>query len=125
MKYLTWKIAVPPKFNKVPEKPGIYIISTQQEIDHEYEIKYVGHTDNLLNRVNQHWSQEETNKELKDHIAEDYIMKFNYSLVDSISGREGMVLYMYNHFKPPFNHTPPLESSIVKCTVPAVRKIYK
>ena len=124
MKYLTWRIAVPPKFDKIPEKPGIYIISTQQEIDHEYEIKYVGQSENLLRCVNQHWSREEKNKELRDHIAENYVMKLNYALVDSISDREGMLLYLYNYFNPPFNHGSPPDNEIVKCTVPAVRKIF-
>ena len=119
---LLWRIAKPPKFNKVPEKPGIYIISTQQEIDHEYEVKYVGHAENLRKRALEHWSKNESNIRLKDHIAEEYIMKLNYSEVEDLEDREGMVLYIYNYYNPPLNIEAPPERPIVRCMMPAVRK---
>ena len=126
MKYLKWKIAVPPKFNKIPDKPGIYILSTIQEVDQKYEVKYVGHADNLRVQAEEHWSKTESNKKLKDHIAEKYMMKLNYSLIESKEDREGMVLYLLKFFTPPFNvdfdKDAPTDKPVVKCTVPAVRK---
>ena len=122
MKYLTWKFASPPNFRNVPEKPGIYIISTQQEIDHEFEVKYIGHADNLFARANEHWSPKERNPVLKAHIEESYIMKFNYSLVESDEEREGMVSYLHTKLQPPFNKAPNDGIEMIKCTVPAVRK---
>ena len=126
MKYLKWKIAVPPKLSNIPEKAGIYILSTIQEVDQKYEVKYVGQADNLRLRAEEHWSKNESNKRLKDHLAEKYIMKFNYSLIESKEDREGMVLYLLKFFNPPFNtdfnkDSPP-EKPVVKCTVPDVRK---
>ena len=122
MKSIEWRFTEPPNFKNVPEKPGIYIISTRQEVDHAYEVKYVGQADNLRARVLEHWSKNEQNKALKDHIAEDYVMKFNYSLVESKPHRDGMELYMYNIYKPPFNLKLPKGEEVVKCKLPPVRK---
>ena len=122
MKKLIWKIAIPPKFEKVPERAGIYIISTNQKEDMEYEVKFVGQAENLRVRVNEHWSKNEKNEELKAHIAEKYMMKFNYSEVDSRTDRDGMVLYLHKLYDPPFNTGNLPEADIIKCTVPAVRK---
>ena len=121
MKVLKWKIAEPPNFTSVPEKAGIYIISTKQVVDKAYEVKYVGQADNLRLRANDHWSKKETNEKLKEHIAEKYVMKFNYSEVDSKSDRIGMVLYMHEIYSPPFNK-PLLGEGVIKCTLPGVRK---
>ena len=122
MKSLVWKMTEPPVFKNVPEKPGIYIISTMQEVDHAFEAKYVGQADNLRARAMEHWSKNETNTKLKEHIAEKYIMKFNYSEIASQSDRDGMELYIYNKLNPPFNENIPPGESVVKCTLPGVRK---
>ena len=122
MKSLIWKMTDPPNFKNVPEKAGVYIISTRQEVDHAYEVKYVGQAENLRARAMVHWSKNELNKALKDHIAEDYVMKFNYSEVESADLRDGIELYMYNYYKPPFNQNPPRGEDIVKCKLPGVRK---
>ena len=122
MKILTWKKAEPPNFKSVPEKAGIYIISTRQEYDHFYEVKYVSQTTNLRERANEHWSKKEPSKELKDHIAEKYIMKFNYTEIESKAERDGMELYIRQLYDPPFNHSPPAGKTPVVCTVPDVRK---
>ena len=122
MKVLKWKKTAPPNFDLVPEKAGIYIISTIQEDDREYEVKYVGQADNLHARIKEHFSKNEQNKELKAHIDEKYIMKVNYSEVDSQLDREGMELYMYNIYDPPLNHNSPRGHTEISCTLPAVRK---
>ena len=122
MKRLKWKKAEPPDFKSVPGSPVIYIISTRQEVDHKYEVKYVGLGDNLHTCANHHWSKKEKNKGLKDHIAENYVMKFNYAEVATKPEREGMVLYIRRLFSPPFNNPVPPKAKVVECTIPAVRK---
>ena len=122
MKRLKWKKAEPPDFKSVPEKPGIYIISTRQEVDHKYEVKYVGQGDNLRTCANHHWSKKEKNKDLREHIAEKYVMKFNYAEVPSKSERAGMTLYIRILFSPPYNSPVPPKVKGVECTIPAVRK---
>ena len=118
MKILQWKKTDPPKFENVPEKAGVYIISTRQEVDGQYEVKYIGQTDNLRSRVNEHWSKKETNSELKAHLAEDYVMKLNYTEIASKADREGILLYMYQVYDPPFNHKPPPGQNVIKCALP-------
>ena len=122
MKRLVWKKTDPPDFKNVPEKAGIYIISTRQENDHAYEVKYVGQTDNLRSRVSEHWSKKEKNKDLKAHISENFIMKLNYAEVASKPDREGMFQYMYDLFDPPYNGKLGSANAVVKCTLPEVRK---
>ena len=122
MKKLDWKRTEPPNFSSVPEKAGIYIISTRQDNDHQFEVKYVGQADNLHSRASEHWSKNEKNRELKDHIAHKYIMKFNYSEVESKQDRDGMELYIYQIFDPPLNRNSPPGKIPVSCTVPGVRK---
>ena len=122
MKILNWRKTEPPDFDNIPQTGGIYIISTRQEADHEFEVKYIGQADNLLARIKDHWSKNEKNKELKAHIAEKYMMKINYSVIESKSDRDGMLLYMYQVFNPPFNHEPPPGTTAINCTIPAVRK---
>ena len=122
MKRLKWKKAEPPDFKSVPARPGIYIISTRQEVDHKYEVKYVGQGDNLRSCADHHWSKKEKNKALKDHIAEKYVMKFNYAEVPSKSEQAGMALYIRGLFKPPFNTPVPPKVKGMECTIPDVRK---
>ena len=122
MKVLKWKKTAPPNFDRIPEKAGIYILSTSQKENYEYEVKYVGQASDLKARINEHFSRNEKNKELKAHIDEQYIMKVNYSEVDSQSDREGMELYMYNLYEPPYNHKVPPGQVVVKCTLPAALK---
>ena len=122
MKTLVWKMTEPPNFKNVPEKPCIYIISTVQEIDHAFEAKYVGQAENLRARANEHWSKNETNKKLRDHIAENYIMKFNYSEIASKDDRDGMEQYLFDKLNPTFNEKDPECEEIVKCTLPGVRR---
>ena len=122
MKRLVWKKTDPPDFKNIPEKAGVYIISTRQGTDHAYEVKYVGQTDKLRTRITEHWSKKEKNKELKAHIAENFIMKLNYALVDSKSEREGMMLYMCQIFDPPYNEKYSSSRPVVECSLPEVRK---
>ena len=122
MKVLKWKKTDVPNFDNVPVKPGIYIISTAQEDNNEYVVKYVGQADDLRSRVQEHFSKFEQNAELRAHIEEKYIMKFNYSEVEEKEDRDGMVLYLRSIFNPPYNSGPLPDITPLKCTVPGVRK---
>ena len=122
MKPLKWKFAKPPKFEVIPKVPGVYTISTQQS-DSEYEVKYVGQADNLYERAKDHWSKNEKNELLKKHIAEKYAMKFSFSVVSQKGDRDGLELFLYNTYDPPFNRNiPPGETVIRSTTLPEVRR---
>lgn len=122
---LKWKFVKPPKLEAIPREPGIYIISTQQYHDDEYEVKYVGQTENLYERAKEHWSKKEKNKLLKRHIAERYVMKFSFSIVSLEKERDGLELFLYNTYSPPFNMNAPPGETVIRCTsLPEVRKRY-
>ena len=122
MKVLIWEFVKPPDFDAVPKKPGIYVISTQQS-DAEYEVKYVGQADNLYDRAKYHWSKNEKNELLKKHIAEKYAMKFSFSTVSMKKDRDGLELFLYNTYDPPFNRNAPPGETVIRCsTLPEVRR---
>ena len=122
MRNIKWSKATPPDFDNVPEMAGIYVISTLQNTDNEYEAKYIGQTNNLQTRAKKHWSTSEENKDLKDHIAKGYIMKFSYSKVSLSQDRDGMELYLYNTYDPPYNFNSPPGETTIQCNLPAVRR---
>ena len=120
---LYWKKCDPKTdFETVPEKAGVYIISTLQKIDYKYEVKYVGQASNLKERAQQHWSKNEQNTGLKNHIANGYAMKFSYAELPSQSERDGVELFLFKYFAPEYNKcTPPAKTSLM-CDLPEVRK---
>lgn len=120
---LEWKKCDPEtEFKNVSEKAGVYIISTKQKIDGEYEVKYVGQASNLKERAQQHWSRNEQNTELKNHIANRYAMKFSYAELPSQSDRDGVELFLFKHFDPMYNKCTPSAKTSITCNLPGVRK---
>ena len=95
-------------FDNVPEEEGIYIISTKQSSDDKYEVKYVGQASDLKGRANEHWSDNEENEELKEHIGKKYAMKFSYAKVQSQNNRDGYEKFLYFEYDPIFNKIEPL-----------------
>lgn len=109
-------------FKNVSEKAGVYIISTKQEVDGQYEVKYVGQASNLKERAQQHWSKNEQNIELKNHIAKGYAMKFSYAELPFQSERDGVELFLFKHFDPVYNKCTPSAKTSLSCDLPEVRK---
>jgi len=118
---ISWYKAVPPNFDSVPEKPGVYVISTLQKEDDKYEVKYVGKAANLHERANQHWSDSEENESLKKHIQKGYSMKFSFAEVSAEKDRDGIESFLYSTYLPIFNDQEPQSSPIV-INLPDVRK---
>ena len=122
MTKLEWKKVNTSEFDRIPAAAGIYLISTLQD-DDQYEVKYVGQASDLRNRAKEHFSKEEKNKELKDHIAKKYVMKFTFSEVSSQLERDGMELYLYQYFNPPYNEKAPPGKTVIKCSsLPRIKK---
>ena len=65
-------------FDSIPETAGVYIISTKREYDNEYEAIYVGQASNLQQRAKDHWSPNETNTALKNHIAKNPLQSLSH-----------------------------------------------
>ncbi len=110
------------EFSNTPSYSGVYIISTKQKIDDQFEVKYVGQADNIQERAKQHWSNDEENTELKNHIAKGYIMKFSYAEVSKQLDRDNIELFLYKKFDPIYNKNTPPGSKILECSLPDVRK---
>lgn len=119
---LVWNKASPPNFDIVPEEAGIYVISTLQTFDNEYEVKYVGQASDLRARAKKHWSKNEENKALKAHLKKRYIIKFSYAEVSMEENRDGMELFLYQTYDPPFNTNSPPGKTAIACTLPKARK---
>jgi hypothetical protein len=100
---LNWRKCAPPAFDNIPDKPGVYIISTIQKSDDRYEAKFIGKALDLKTAAVQHWSETEANKGLKTHISKGYRMKLSYAEVEKAPDREGVESFLINTLKPVFN----------------------
>lgn len=118
---LEWKFAKGNSFENVPNKAGVYIISTKQT-DDTFIVKYVGKASDLKSRADQHWSENEENKELKHHIAQGYYTKFSYAQVGVEEDRSGIELYLYNLYNPKYNKNSPSAKKEIEVNTPIVRK---
>ena len=97
--------------DKAPDVDGVYTLCTLQD-NNKYKVRYVGQG-NLAGRLKYHLSNQEENEPLKEHIAKGYTMKAVYARVSKKSDRDGIELFLYNHFKPKFNkYSPPAEQEI-------------
>lgn len=90
---------------KAPDINGIYALCTLQG-NGIYKVRYVGQG-NIKDRLKYHLSDEEDNKELKDHIAKGYMMKASYAEVSKKSDRDKIELFLYNYFNPKYNNIKP------------------
>jgi excinuclease UvrABC nuclease subunit len=118
---ISWRKAMPPNFDSVPDKAGVYVISTLQKEDDEYEVKYVGKATNLRERAGQHWSDSEGNENLRKHIKQGFPMKFSYAEVSREQDRDGIEAYLYSAYSPILNDQTPQSKPIV-ADLPNVRK---
>lgn len=99
------------KAKNAPDKDGVYALCTLQK-DNTYRVRYVGQG-NIRERLLYHLSEQETNLELKQHIAQKYVMKAYYAVVNSQNSRDSIELFLYKHFLPKFNkNTPPAKTAM-------------
>jgi excinuclease UvrABC nuclease subunit len=118
---LKWKKVEDANYDNTPDKAGVYIISTRQKADKQYEVKYVGQASDLKARANEHWSENETNEELKEHIAKGFAMKFSYAEVGKQADRDKVEKFLYDHFNPIYNIISPPGETSEECNLPEVR----
>lgn len=117
---MEWYKVTDRNFSVIPEKSGVYIISTLQKVDNKYAVNYVGQSKNLHERIVKHFSPSEENEQLKKHLAMRYGTKVNWAYVDE-SQLDGVEHFLCRCFKNLFNkNTPPGEKNI-ECNLPDVR----
>jgi excinuclease UvrABC nuclease subunit len=118
---LNWRKCAPPAFDNIPEKPGVYILSTIQRSDDRYEAKFVGKAADLKASITQHWSDKEASKALKTHISKGYRMKVSYAEVEKTTDREGIEVFLIKTLKPAFNGKKVPTIAPLTVNLPAVR----
>jgi|GEM_PF-2016148 hypothetical protein len=118
---LNWRKCTPPAFDNIPDKAGVYIISTIQKSDNRYEAKFIGKALDLKAAAIKHWSDQEANKGLKTHISKGYHMKLSYAEVEKASDREGIEYFLVNTLKPAFNDKKMPAKAPVVVNLPNVR----
>ena len=72
----------------------------------ENKVIYVGRTDNLDRRLQEHWSDNEPNRMLRNYLH-NYQTKVLYKKEDSQTKCAGMELYLYKRYQPVCNDRVP------------------
>ena len=121
---LKWYKIEDENFEFVDNKPGVYIISTKQMFENMDAVDYVGQSIKLQDRIVEHFSNSEENIDLRNHIKKGYIINVYFSYIEK-KYLDGVELYLYNHFDPPFNKNTPPSDEPVKCPVPIDLRKYQ
>ena len=98
---LNWYKAFPSELKNVPEKSGVYVISVLLKVG-KFAVVYVGQSSNLKNRIETHFSENETNIGLKEYVKKPYSFKISYAEV-SESELDGIEKFLIHHYNPKFN----------------------
>jgi excinuclease UvrABC nuclease subunit len=103
-----------PDFSSLPETGGNYAIFYLEMASLHYRCIYVGKAENLKKRAQQHWSDSETNTEMKAFLKQTNLLCFFYALVDADNKRDGIEAFLYNYYKvPKFNNNKPQAPQII------------
>lgn len=118
---LNWSYADPrTQSGSLPDNAGIYVISVCCN-DDEYRAVYVGKADDIKTRCQQHFSDNESNKELKEYINKNYPMKLSYALVSKENDRNGIENYLVSYYEPKFNTQQPQVVDKILVNLPNVK----
>lgn len=121
-KVLVWLDVKEENFDNVPNKCGVYVISCKCK-DDKYHVVYTGQSEDVQRRLKEHWSENETNEDLKKVIS-NYRSAFKgtYALVDKKSELDGCEKFLFDYYNPQFAERAPdvepaditLSSTVVK-----------
>ena len=120
---LAWYKTTINKLSVIPEKPGVYILSTELT-NGEYGVIYVGQSKNLNKRISQHFDESETNLELRKHLKKNYTHKISYAECDN-KYLDPIEKYLIEYFNPIFNLNTGNGDEILKVSLPNVVKYVK
>lgn len=120
MEQLLWYERKRSGIDNIPNKSGVYIIATKQKIDNRYAVNYVGQSITLKDRINEHFSENETNEELKKHLAKEYTTNIYFARVGN-EKLNGIEKYLYQALEPKQNINDPPGESVIECNIPDVR----
>lgn len=119
-KALIWFKKVESKFDDIPKRPGVYVISCKCKDGNDHAI-YVGQSIDLQGRIKEHWSESESNKDLKSAISKYPGSMGAYYAEAGKGDLDGIERYLFDHFEPQFTDRAPQEDPIV-VILPNVKK---
>ena len=102
------------------DESGVYVISVLLKSG-KYGAVYVGQSENLRQRISQHFSDSESNKELKEYIKKDYTFKISYAKVQK-DNLDLVEKYLINYYHPRFNSQDGIDDLTIEINLPNVVK---
>ena len=120
---LAWYKVSPKNLDSLPEESGIYILSVLLNSGNFATI-YVGQSTNIKSRVKTHFSESESNKELKRYLSNNYTFKVSYAKADRLM-LDGLEKYLIYYYEPMFNNQDGNGDDKNRCTLPNVVKYPK
>lgn len=97
---MQWKTINPRFFSLIPETPGVYLIVAGANI------VYVGQAKKLRSRIEQHFSDSESNADLKAYIKK-YTVAIMYAEVEKVAELDSIECDLYDLYKPVCNQVSP------------------
>jgi excinuclease UvrABC nuclease subunit len=85
--------------SKLKQEAGVYRLEYYNPNNLAFYAYYVGQASNLNNRIYQHLAGNETNSCCSQYLRK-YNCYFKAALVSKQADRDGIEVYLYNHFKP-------------------------
>lgn len=89
-----------------PNQAGVYLICTKRLSDGRYTVVYVGQSEDLNRRLQEHLSDAEPNGLLKQHINK-YVCYYQYELVSRQVDRDALERQYYSTYTPICNQKRP------------------
>lgn len=115
---LNWFKVSQNSLNLIENKSGIYVISVLLK-NGEYAAIYVGQSVRLKDRVVEHFSESETNVQLKDFLKKNYDFKISYAYREE-KDLDGIEKYLIGAFRPLFNKQDGNGDERFRCSEPNV-----
>lgn len=117
---LNWLKITDKVFDKIENKPGLYIISVLLK-NGAYYAMFVGKSEHLQENVKRHFSDKENDQGLKDFLSKDLDIKVSYCYCDT-DKLEGIKEYLIGILNPPFNLEQGSTDEKFKCSLPNTNK---
>jgi excinuclease UvrABC nuclease subunit len=108
---VTWESVDSTNLSQIPNKSGVYLIAYLRS-DNKYEVVYAGKADDLQNRTQQHFSDSETNEELKKFLQTQKTFRIWFAEVGKEDDRNGIESYLIAYYNPRFNTQQPTAAQI-------------
>ena len=124
MKKVKWYYATESQFNNIPENAGVYLITITCGGGDKKEdfVIYSGQSTNIAKRCKEHWSDSESNDDLKNIIKKyNNLLKVYYCFVET-SELDGCEKFLFEHYLPQLQQRKP-DAELIEISLPPEPKI--